>query len=314
MNAPLKLGVSRCLLGERVRYDGDHRLDRFLTDTLGRYVVWVPVCPEMECGLGVPREAMRLTGTCQAPRLVTLFSGQDHTQKMTAWAQQRIAALEADDLSGFIFKSRSPSCGVKGVKIYPGKGLRARKGQGLFAAMFRAHFPRIPVEEDEGLHVLQRRDNFLERVFTLKRWREALSGEKTLETLLAFHGTHGMLVRSHSGKHFRHMEKLLAEGKQKPVEELLGPYEALLLEALSLKATPAKHIRVLQRMTAYLKNRLKPWERQVLREAVNRYKKGLLPLSVPVFLIKSYALKYGEADLADQVYLRSKPYGIEAKK
>ena len=172
MAGRIRLGISTCLLGEKVRYDGGHKLDRFLTDTLGQYVEYVPVCPEVEYGLPVPREALRLVGDLDSPRLVTAHSGQDHTGGMIAWARRRVVELEGEALSGFIFKSRSPSSGMERVKVYNEKGVPVHKGVGVFARIFMEHFPLLPVEDEGRLQDPGIRENFIERLFTLKRWRE----------------------------------------------------------------------------------------------------------------------------------------------
>ena len=151
---PPRIGISQCLLGEHVRYDGGHKRDDFLIEALGRYAEWVPVCPEVEVGLGTPREPMQLVGDLQAPRLVTINTGVDHTDAMHRFAQQRVRELEALNLSGFVFKSGSPSCGIGEVSFVVG----------LFARAFMAHFPLMPVEDEDRLHDPQTLENFLERV------------------------------------------------------------------------------------------------------------------------------------------------------
>jgi len=169
--APIKLGISTCLLGQNVRYDGGHKHDRFLTGTLGLFVTYVPVCPEVECGMGIPRESLRLVGDIESPRLLTSKTGKDFTDQMKIWATGRLQALEAENLCGFIFKSDSPSSGMERVKVYPESGMPVKKGSGIFARMFMDHFPLIPVEEDGRLHDPNLRENFIERMFTLQRWR-----------------------------------------------------------------------------------------------------------------------------------------------
>ena len=162
----VRIGISSCLLGEKVRYDGGHRLDRFLKDTLGQHVDYVPVCPEVECGLGVPRESMHLAGDPQSPRLVTTRTGVDLTEKMTRWASKRIRELESENLSGFIFKSRSPSCGIKSVQIVQENGQSAKPGVGVFAKAFMENFPRVPVEDEGSLGDRGARDDFIEAIFS----------------------------------------------------------------------------------------------------------------------------------------------------
>ncbi len=169
MDCKIKLGISSCLLGEHVRYDGGHKYDQYLIDTLGKYVEWVPVCPEVECGLSVPREAMRLVGDPAAPRLVTISTGIDHTERMLKWAAKKVGELEKEDLCGVIFKGRSPSSGYKGVKVYPGSGMKECSGTALFTASFMKYFTLIPIEDDERLRDPKILDIFMERVFDFSR-------------------------------------------------------------------------------------------------------------------------------------------------
>lgn len=168
---PLRVGISRCLLGEHVRHDGGHKRDDFLIETLGRHVEWVPVCPEAEMGLGTPREAMRLVGDPQTPRLITLSTGVDYTEAMNRFARQRVRELEALDLSGFVFKGASPSCGIKRVPLFNAQGMETQDGVGLFARAFMEYFHDMPAEEESRLHDPQAIKSFLERVLTYRRSR-----------------------------------------------------------------------------------------------------------------------------------------------
>lgn len=161
----IRLGINACLLGQSVRYDGGHKLDPYLTDMLGQYVDYVPVCPEVECGLGVPREPMRLVGSAESPRLVTVKTNQDLSERMMTWARKRVKELEREDLCGFIFKSGSPSCGMVGVKVYNDRGMPEKKGIGIFARVFMDHFPLFPVEEEGRLHDPKLRENFIGSIF-----------------------------------------------------------------------------------------------------------------------------------------------------
>jgi uncharacterized protein YbbK (DUF523 family) len=174
----IKLGISSCLLGEKVRYDGGHKLDRFLTDTLGKYVEYVPVCPEVECGFGVPRKSMRLEGDYDFPRLIITSTREDVTKRMENWARKRIVELEKEDICGFIFKSDSPSSGMERVKIYNENSMPVKAGTGIFAGIFMDNFPLLPMEDEERLHDPGLRENFIERIFALKKWREALGNKK----------------------------------------------------------------------------------------------------------------------------------------
>jgi len=249
----IRLGISSCLLGENVRYDGGHKLDRFIKDTLGQYVEYVAVCPEVECGLGIPRESVRLEGKPEAPRLVTTRSKIDLTLRMMRWAQKRVVDLEKEDLCGFIFKSDSPSSGMERVKIYDENKMPVKKGVGIFAGVFMKHFPLLPVEDEGRLHDPALRENFIERAFALRRWREARKEKGGKEALIDFHTSHKFLILAHSPRHYQLMGKLVANQRSMPREELLDKYQVLLLESLALKGTPQKHVNVLQHMLGYFK-------------------------------------------------------------
>lgn len=311
METPLKLGISACLLGQPVRYDGGHKLDPFLAETLGRFVTFVPVCPETECGLGVPREAMRLVGDPAHPRLVTIHSGIDQTQRMEAWAAKRVEALAREDLCGFIFKSRSPSSGMERVKVYTGEGAPVKKGVGLFARAFMDRLPLLPVEDEGRLHDPVLRENFITRIFVLRRWRDLLASHQNRGGLVAFHARHKLLLLGHSEKHYRALGKLVAAAKSLPQETLFSQYEALLLEALRLKSTVAKQSNVLLHALGYFKNVLSHDEKEEMVETIDRYRQELVPLIVPITLLNHYVRKYREPYLAGQVYLQ--PHPLELK-
>ncbi len=258
----IKLGISSCLLGERVRYDGGHKLDHFLTDTLGAYVDWVLVCPEVESGLSVPREAMHLVGDVEAPRLVTIRTGVDHTSRMRQWAKKKVTTLATEDLCGFVFKSRSPSSGMRGVKIYSPEGIPIGTGSGIFAKAFQDRFPLLPVEDEGRLHDPGLRENFIERVFVYKRWQEFMASDRTIGGLVSFHTAHKLLVMAHSPKHYSALGKLVADPKQYKPDELFERYCATLMEGLQLLATVRKNTNVLQHMAGYFKQQLSPDEKQ----------------------------------------------------
>lgn len=313
MENKIRLGISTCLLGEKVRFDGGHKLDRFLRDTLGYYVEYVPVCPEVECGLGIPREALRLVGDPESPRLVTVRTKKDFTDLMMSWAAKRLQELERENLCGFIFKSNSPSSGMERVKVYNEKGMPAKKGVGIFARAFMEHFPLVPVEEDGRLHDIHLRENFIEAIFTLRRWRETLADKRTLDGLVSFHTRHKLLLMAHSPKHSRAMGKLVAQGKNTPLDQLFQEYEAQLVAALRLKATIAKNCDVLQHMMGYFKKVLSADEKKELLEIIQDYRQGLVPLIVPVTLINHYVRKYDQAYLGDQAYLQPHPLALKLR-
>jgi len=307
----LKIGISRCLLGDKVRWDAGHKHDRYLTDTLGQFVQYVPVCPEVEAGFGIPRESMRLTGNPQKPRLITFKSKADVTDQMIRWAEKRVKELEKEDLCGFIFKSDSPSSGMIRVKVYNENGMPDKKGVGLFARAFIHHFPLIPVEDDGRLHDPGIRENFIERLFTLKRWRDNNAKSKNMGNLVDFHTRHKLLILSHSQHHYRQMGKLVADGKKIPLNELYEKYEYLLLEGLALKTTVSKNVNVLQHLMGYFKKELTAEEKLELLGVFGQYRQGLIPLIVPITLINHYVHKYDQPYLKIQTYLN--PHPVELK-
>lgn len=301
------LGVSSCLLGEKTRYDGGHKRDGFITGTWGKLLSLVPVCPEVECGLGVPREVMRLEGEPQAPRLLTVKTRIDHTGRMLTWTRERLVMLEAEDLWGFIFKNNSPSCGPARVKVHQRQGRPRKQGVGLFARSFMARFPLLPVEDEESLHDPQIRENFIERLFTLRRWREILAKKWTLAGLMHFHTWHKLLLLAHSPGHYRLMGRLVAGGKERSAPELADRYQTLLLEALKLQATNKKQANVLQHILGYFKKVLSAAEKRELLELIDAYRRGGLPLLTPLALINHYVRKYDQDYLQEQYYLHPHP-------
>jgi len=311
MKENVRIGISSCLLGNNVRWNAGHKLDRYLTDTLGQFVEYVPVCPEVEAGFGVPRESFRLVGDAENPRLITFKSKTDHTDQMIRWAQKRVKELEEEDLCGFIFKSDSPSSGMIRVKVYNEKGMPEKKGVGMFARAFMDHFPLIPVEDDGRLHDPKIRENFIERIFTLKRWRDGVAKSPSMGNLVDFHTRHKLLILSHSQKHSRLMGKLVGDGKKIPLDETYEHYESLLMEALTLKTTVKKNSNVLQHLMGYFKKQLTADEKQELLEVFEQYRQEFAPLIVPLTLINHYVRKYDQAYLKMQIYLN--PHPVELK-
>ena len=313
MEGKIKIGISACLLGEPVRWNGGHARDRYLTDILGQYVEYVPVCPEVECGMGVPRETLRLVGDPDHPNLVTSKTNVDHTRRMTEWARKRVKELEKENLCGFVFKKNSPSSGLYKVPVKNFKGMPQKKGQGIFARIFTEHFPLIPVEEDGRLHDAKLRETFIEQIFALMRWRETSSKKKRLGSLIDFHTRHKLLIMSHSPTYLKMMGKLVAESKTLSAEDVFAQYEALLIAALRLKSTLKRNINVLQHIMGYFKKRLSPEEKQELLEIIEQYRQEFVPLIVPVTLLNHYVRKYKQPYLAQQFYLNPHPISLKLR-
>jgi len=305
--APLRIGISRCLLGEQVRFDGGHKHDRFLTDVFGRFVEWVPVCPEVEVGMGIPREAIRLVGASSSPRLVTIKTGIDHTPAMTKFSERRARELEATDLSGFVFKSSSPSCGMERVRVYNPHGMPGKTGVGLFARAFMDRFPLIPVEEEGRLNDPILRENFIERVFCYRRWRDLVEERPTRKAVIAFHTEHKYLLLAHSRPHYLTLGRLVGDAKHHAPADLASRYGALFMEALAVKATVRKHVNVLNHIMGFFKDRLSATEKEELRTVIEDYHNGLTPLIVPLTLIKHYVRTHAVTYIQNQVYLNPHP-------
>ncbi len=307
------MGISTCLLGENVRYDGGHKLDCFLTDTLGQYVKYVPVCPEVECGLPIPREPMRLEGDPESPRLVTSRTKRDMTGRVVNWGKRCVVELEKEGLCGFIFKSDSPSSGMERVKVYNEKEMPVKKGVGIFARIFMDHFPLLPVEDEGRLHDPKLRENFIERIFILKRWREVLMRKESPGNVVDFHTCHKLLILSHSPKHSQSIGKLMARAKNIPLKELYQQYQTILMEALQLKTSPKKNANVLMHMMGYFKEQLSTDEKKELLEVIDHYRQEYIPLIVPITLINHYVRKYNQPYLKEQVYLNPNLLELELR-
>ncbi|MDD5712887.1 MAG: DUF523 and DUF1722 domain-containing protein [Smithellaceae bacterium] len=295
----IKIGISACLLGEDVRYDGADKRDPFLVETMGRYVEYLPVCPEVECGLSVPREAMHLVGDPSEPRIVTIKTGIDHTEGMLAWAGEELSCLAKEGLAGFIFKARSPSCGVMRVKLYA-RGRLTRKGQGIFAGALIGRFPLLPVEEDTSLYDPSVRDNFVTRVFAMRRW-QGLRDDR--EMLVRFHEDHRLLVMSHSPAHGAALEKLLVTAGKRYSDRLKNDYGHTFMEALTHLATPQKNARVLRHVVGLVRKHLTKDQEREIGELIKLYRQGMLPLAVPLSVVNHYVRLHGRYDLTRQVYL-----------
>ncbi|HXV67964.1 MAG TPA: DUF523 and DUF1722 domain-containing protein [Nitrospira sp.] len=303
----LRLGISRCLLGDEVRFDGGHKQDHFLTDVLGRYVEWVPVCPEVEAGLGTPREAMRLVGNPHRPRLMTITSKHDHTQAMEAMIDARLDPLRKLDLSGFVFKRGSPSCGLERVRVYTEQGMPSHSGIGIFARAFMRTFPLIPVEEEGRLCDPSLRENFIERIFCYRRYQDLLQNGVTRQAVVRFHTIHKYLLLAHSQPHYESLGRLVGQAERYRPKDLALKYGALFVKALTVKATARKHVNVLQHIVGYIKTQLATQEKTELLGVIDDYHRGLTPLIVPLTLIKHYVRIFEVAYIRDQVYLNPHP-------
>ena len=302
----LRVGISSCLLGHSVRYDGGHQRDPFLVQVLGPHVEWVPVCPEVELGLGTPRESLRLVGEASAPRLLQPKAGRDLTNAMGDWAQQKVEDLAAAGLHGFVLKKDSPSCGLERVRVYGDKGPAVRRGRGLFARELVARLPCLPVEDDGRLQDPRLRENLIERLFIYCRWQEAVASGRR-EALFSFHEAHRLALLAHGPRHYRLMGRLLAtEGA--PLGPLTEEYGCLLTGALQRLATPARHAAALRAALGALRRSLDSDAAAELEGVIADYCRGLVPLVVPITLLQHYLRRAPAPEwLRRQSYLNPYP-------
>jgi uncharacterized protein YbgA (DUF1722 family)/uncharacterized protein YbbK (DUF523 family) len=304
---PIRIGVSACLLGEQVRFDGGHKRDGFLTDTLRRFVEFVAVCPEMEIGLGVPRETLRLERDNGGVRLIANKSHLDHTGKMEVYARRRAAGLTRENLSGYVLKKNSPSCGMERVRVYNEAGMPTRDGRGIFAEALLRRWPNLPVEEEGRLNDPHIRENFIERVFAYYRVREFFSRRWTQEGLIAFHAAHKLQLLAHSPHAYAELGRIVAEAKKADRTGFRDRYEREFMAPLAKPATPARHVNVLHHMIGYFRGSLDADGRRELLGVIEDYRAGLVPLIVPITLMRHYVRLFGVEYLRGQVYLEPHP-------
>jgi len=304
---PIRLGVSSCLLGEEVRFDGGHKRDRFLTDLLGRFVEWVPVCPEVEVGMGTPRPALRLVDDGDGVRMVEIKSRLDRTEAMERFSARRVRALRSLDLSGYILKKDSPSCGMTRVKIYAGEGMPRRDGRGLYASALMEAYPNLPIEDEGRLNDAALRENFIERVFAFRRLGELFRGRWTRGQVVAFHTAHKLQLMAHSTVAYGELGRLVAASKQMAGAEFRREYENGFMAALAHLASRGRNANVLHHAAGHLKNRLDSAARNELAQLIDDYRRGLVPLIVPITLIRHHVRRHEIGYLNGQVFLEPHP-------
>ena len=308
MKNKIKIGVSSCLIGEEVRWNGGHKKDRYVQGVLDNYFEYVPTCPEVDVGMGIPRETVALYGVLEDHKMISKKSQTDWTAKMNTYMKGRISTLRKNDLCGYIFKSKSPSCGIGRVPIYSKFGSnKVRHGPGMFASAFMKTLPLIPVEDEGSLHDPVIRENFIVRVFCFNRLQTFLKERFTMGALVSFHTKHKFLILSHSKKQYDAMGKLVANAKKIKTAELKTRYSKLFMAALTYKSTPKKNTDVLLHMTGFLKKILTREEKKNILSVIEDYRNELLPLVVPVTLIYHQVKKHNIEYLLDQVYLNPHP-------
>lgn len=304
----IRIGISSCLLGEKVRYDGGHKRDRYVMDILGEHFKFVPVCPEVEIGMGIPREPVHLTGSPDSPRMVGNNTGEDWTSRMIKFREKRLRQLEKYKLSGYILKKDSPSCGMERVKLYDDKGRVSRNATGLWAGPLQKYFPLIPVEEEGRLNDLNLRENFIVRVFTYHDLQKVF-GNRSFKRreVISFHTRHKLLLMAHSPKHYRALGKLVADIAKLTPGQFKSQYCHDFMAALKLKATSKKNVNVMHHIMGYMKKYLSKVEKEDILTTIEDYRNNLVPLIVPLTLINHYINKFGVEYIRDQSYLKPHP-------
>ena len=309
--APIRIGVSACLLGREVRWDGGHRRDSFLVDELGPYVAWVPVCPEVELGMGVPRETVRLVARGGGVRLLAERGGVDHSDAMRAWARRRLRELAALELSGYVLKKDSPSCGLERVPVWNASGRPERRGRGVFAEALLEACEALPVEDEDRLRDARLRENWIERIFAYRRLRSFFDGPWTPRRLAAFHAAHELQLRAHAPAAHRALGRLVARAGSLPRAAARRTYELGFMAALRRPASAARHVEVLKRAVARFRGRLDPAGRRALLASIDDYRAGRVPLVVPIALVRHHVTRLALDELAGQVYLQ--PHAMELR-
>ena len=302
----MKVGVSSCLLGRPVRFDGGHKRHEFVVDLLGSFVEYVPVCPEIELGLGAPRDTLRLIKRGQDVRMV-MADGADYTDEMRAYARRRVDELAGDDLDGYILKRDSPSCGMERVKVHGEAGPAERTGRGLFADALLARLPLLPVEEEGRLSDPRLRENFIERLFAYRRLKDLFEPRWKTGALVAFHTAHKLTLLAHSPEAYRVLGRMVAGARGMPRAPLRDAYQQQFMRALAVVATRARHANVLQHMAGYFRDRLPADSRHEMADAIEEYRRGHLPLIVPITLVKHHVRVLDIEYLASQIYLQPHP-------
>jgi len=303
----IAVGVSACLLGDKVRFDGGHKRDGYVADTLGRYFRFVAVCPELDIGLGVPRETLRLVRTGNAIRMIAPASGTDHTATMRAYATRRVRQLRDLGLRGYILKKNSPSCGMTRVKTYTDGGMPAPSDRGLFADALMTVLPILPVEEEGRLNDPRLRESFIVRVFAYDRVTRLFEGRWRLADLVGFQAREKLLLMAHAPEAQRRLGRIVADAKRLDRSVVRDRYTEEFMTALAKPATVRRHVNTLQHMLGYFRDRLGAGARRHLHDTVEDYRQGTVPLIVPLTLIRHYVVLLDVEYLRDQTYLQPHP-------
>lgn len=306
------IGVSACLLGREVRFDGGHKRSRFITDSLADHFEFSAYCPEVAIGMGTPRQPIRLTGDVDNPAAVGVKTPElDVTQPLQEYGRKIAGNIQ--DLCGFILKKDSPSCGMARVKVYNAAGMPERTGTGIFARELMKANPLLPVEEEGRLNDADLRDNFITRVYVYARWKALIDAGLSKGGLLGFHARHKYLVMSHSNEMYRELGRMLSDLSRASLNEIADRYIANLMQALREPATRKRHTNVLLHLLGYLKNNLDSAHRIDLGKTIESYRRGEFPLVVPIRLLQHHFSMHPHPYINEQVYLAPHPQALQLR-
>jgi uncharacterized protein YbgA (DUF1722 family)/uncharacterized protein YbbK (DUF523 family) len=300
------VGISACLLGHKVRYNGVSAHDKITIDKFTPHFEWIPVCPEVEIGLGTPREPIRLVQDGDGTKLIGTKSRIDLTERMQGYADEKAAELAKQPLAGYILKRNSPSCGMERVRVYNNTPIPIRNGTGLFTKSLEDRFPNLPIEEEGRLQDTQIRENFATRLFAYDRWLKFRASSPSLDQLMRFHAANKMLLLAHDNTQKQKLGNLIATAESCS-DALLDEYETRFMNALKKPTTRGQHINVIQHLLSSLKARLSQRERTALEVAINEYRQGWVPLTTPLVLLQHYLSNYVSSWIEGQTYLDPYP-------
>ncbi|QUE73977.1 DUF523 and DUF1722 domain-containing protein [Stutzerimonas stutzeri] len=311
--APIKVGISACLLGEPVRFNGGHKESRLCSETLARHFEFVPVCPEVAIGLGTPRQPIRLVGDPDQPRAVgSVHAELDVTDALSAYGRQ--VATELHDICGFVLMQKSPSCGMERVKVYQANGHPIEGGgSGLFAHALMQARPDLPIEEDGRLNDPVLRENFLTRIFAYAEWQRLVASGVTRKALVEFHSRYKYQLMATDPVQYKALGRLVATVGKQPLEAFAPSYFSQLMEALKKTASRGTHTNVLQHLSGYLKRDLGTQDKQELQRLIDQYREGVVPLVVPMTLLKHHFRRHPDRYVATQVYLQPHPEDLSLR-
>ena len=302
----IPVGISSCLLGEEVRYDGGHKHARYCSQVLSHYFEFRSLCPELEAGLGVPRPAIHLREHDDGLRLITTSGDADHTHAMHQWNRETLPGLS--DLRGYILKAKSPSCGMERIRIHNEDGRVIRRdGRGLFAEALMDAYPLLPVEEEGRLNDSHLRENFIERVFVYDDWCRMIENGLTPGALLDFHTRHKFQLLAHCQKTYRELGPMLSDLKAEPLQALADRYITAFMQAMKKQISRGDHANAMQHLMGFLRDTMSDADRQMLREQIDLYQQGQVPLVVPMTLLRMAQRREPVAYLQRQDYLTPYP-------